>query len=286
MSDLTDSVSAIVPPVVRRHLGRAAVQTIANRAQVRLIHIKGDTIATTIHPNASPGSDVDVMVHPDGVSTLDASLHASGWRVYSTFAEGSPFGHAQTYLHEIWGYLDVHRCFPGIGLDSEPAFERLWAMRHAITVAGVTCQVPCTTAQAVILILNSVRARRPIAITSTWNDAPAELRVEMEAEVDALNARLAFDAAFGRLEDHRNAREYRLWKAVIEGGGRVDEWLGRLHAAPTLRARIGVVLRAPLVNRSHLEHRIGRRPTRFDVFREFFDRPLRGLRELMRRRRP
>src|SRR5690606_32187044 len=117
-------------------------------------------------------------------------------------------------------------------------------------------------------------------LISTWDDASSELRVEIEGEVNALNARLAFDAAFGCLEDHRDAREYRLWKAVTEGGGRVDEWWGRLHAAPTLRARIGVVLRAPLVNRAHLEHRLGRTPTPSDILREFFARPIRGLREL------
>ena len=63
------------------------------------------------------------------VAALDRALRARGWRVYSTFVYGSPFGHAQTYLHDAWGYLDLHRWFPGIRAAPEAAFERMWADR-------------------------------------------------------------------------------------------------------------------------------------------------------------
>jgi hypothetical protein len=286
MSGHGGDLSAAVPSVVRLHFGRAAVQTIADRAHIDLLHIKGDAVEPPVRPIASPGSDVDVMVHPADVAALDSELQRLGWRVYSTFTGGSPFGHAQTYLHEMWGYLDLHRCFPGIGLDPGVAFDRLWVTRRAVGVAGVTCPVPSLPNQALILILNAARARRPIDLDGSWHNASPELRREVEREVEALDARLAFDAAFGRLDAHRAAREYRLWKAVTQGGGRVEEWWGRLLAAPTLRARVGIVLRAPLVNRAHLEHRLGHPPTRSDVVREFVDRPLRGLRELVRQRQP
>ncbi len=286
MSGHGGDLSVTVPPVVRLHLGRAAVQTVADRSHIDLLHIKGDAVEPAVRPIASPGSDVDVMVHPAEVAALDAELRRLGWRVYSTFTSGSPFGHAQTYLHDMWGFLDLHRCFPGIGLEPGQAFGRLWATRRTIVVAGVTCPVPSIPDQAVILILNAARARRSIELIESWDGLPPEFRRQIEREVDALGAHLAFDAAFGRLDAYRQAREYRLWKAVTQGGGRVEEWWGRLLAAPTLAARVGVVLRAPLVNHAHLEHRLGRQPTRRDVVREFFDRPLRGLRELVRRRRP
>ncbi|GAA4374213.1 hypothetical protein [Agromyces bauzanensis] len=267
---------------MRLHLGRAAVQVLADRSHIDLLHIKGDAVESAVRPLSSPGSDVDVLVRPEHTVVLDHALRSVGWRIYSTFLGGSPFGHAQTYLHETWGFLDMHRSFPGIGIAPSPAFERLWAARRTIEFAGVDCPVPSLPAQSVIVILNAARARRPLDPDGAWNNA--DRRREIEIEIDELKAGLAFDAAFGRIDDHRGAREYRLWKATTEGGGRVEEWLGRVQAAPTVHDRIVVVLRAPLVNKAHLEHALGRRPSPWDIVREFFARPARGIRELLRRR--
>ena len=272
-----------VPHIVRLHLGRAAAQTLANIAGVELLHIKGDAVEPKVRPESAPGSDVDVLVRPSQLPALHAVLRRRGWRVYSTFRDGSPFGHAQTYLHETWGYLDVHRSFPGIGIAPSAAFDRLWSSRRTLDFAGVLCPVPSLAAQSVIVILNAARARSSIG-RDIWNDATADRGDDIEREVDALDARLAFDAAFGRLAQHRGAREYRLWRSVTEGGGRIEEWLGRIEAAATLRARVAVILRAPLVNRVHLEHELGRAPTPLDVVREFFARSMRGVRELLRRK--
>lgn len=284
MSSAIDTVSMAVPHLARLHLGRAAVQTLADHVGVQVLHIKGDTVDPSIRPKSAPGTDIDIMVHPQQLTVFDAALRASGWRVYSTFTAGSPFGHAQTYLHPTWGYLDLHRCFPGIGLAAEPAFDRLWSMHRVIDVSGVHCAVPSLPAQAVIMILNAARAHRPAELDVAWGRASPEFRLEIENEVAALRAELVFDAAFGRLDAHRRARDYRLWKAITEGGGRIEEWWGRVLAAPTPTARIGLVLRAPLVNRAHLEHQLGRPPTRSDVIYEFIHRPVRGIRELLRRR--
>ncbi|GAA1059030.1 hypothetical protein [Agromyces bracchium] len=279
-----DSASATVPHAVRLHLGRAAVQTLAGQVGVRLLHIKGDTVDRSIRKNASPGTDIDILVDPGQIDALDTALRARGWRIYSTFVGGSPFGHAQTYLHDTWGYLDVHRSFPGIGIPPEQAFDRLWSSRGAVDVSGVSCAAPDLTSQAVIAILNAARSRQRSELDGAWSDADSERRNEIEREVDVLDARLAFDAAFGRLDAHRGAREFKLWKAVTEGGGRVEEWWGRILAEQSLSARVALVLRAPLVNRTHLEHQLGRPPTRRDVFYEFLNRPIRGVRELLRQR--
>ncbi|MFC9917122.1 hypothetical protein [Agromyces binzhouensis] len=284
MSADLDAASRAVPHLARIHLGRAAVQTLADQVGVRLIHIKGDTVDRSIRPNSPPGTDVDVMVHPDQVSVLDRALRAHDWRIYSTFVGGSPFGHAQTYVHDTWGYLDVHRSFPGIGLDAARAFDHLWFSRGAVDVARIRCPVPDVSAQAVISILNAARSRRPSGLERAWPDLELERRKAIEEEVDALGARLAFDAAFGRLDVHRGAPEYRLWKAVTEGGSRLDEWWGRILAEPKLSARVTIALRAPLVNRAHLEHHLGRPPTSRDVLYEFLNRPIRGVRELLQRR--
>jgi hypothetical protein len=219
------------------------------------------------------------------VPVLDSALRSHGWTVYSTFENGSPFGHAQTYAHDVWGYLDLHRLFPGIGLDPAIAFERFWLDRTTIEFGGLPCPVPSVPAQAAILVLNAARGagHRSSDLTPTWYNASPGDRKRLQYEIDALDAHIAFDAVLGRLDIHRGSREYRLWRAVSEGGGRIEEWWGRVLAAPTLPARVGVIVRAARVNIERLAHRLGRAPTRFEVAREFVARPVRGIAELRRR---
>ena len=270
-----------MPLSVRLHFGRAAVQTIANRSGIDLLHIKGDAVDPSVRPFASAGSDVDVMVRPDQVDTFDGVLRQNEWRIYSTFELGSPFGHAQTYHHPLWGYLDVHRLFPGINLPPADAFARLWEERSSLEFAGVSCPVPSTAAQAAILVLNAARAGAGESrdVRRLWTDASSDQLALLEAEIDALDARLACDAALGGLESHKGEREYALWRAVSQGGTRGEEWWGRLLAQPTLAGRLNIIVRAPLVNAEHLGHQLGHAPSALEILREFFARPLRGVRE-------
>jgi non-ribosomal peptide synthetase component F len=113
-----------------------------------------------------------------------------------------------------------------------------------------------------------------------WFDASPAERAAVESMVTQLDARTAFDAAIGQLDRHRGERDYRLWKAVSENGTRLEEWRGRLVAAPTFGRRVLIILKAPMVNVEHLAHELGRPPRRFEIVREFFERPLRGLREV------
>jgi hypothetical protein len=276
-----------IPLGVRLRLGRAAIQTIAERAGADVLHIKGDAVDPELRPHLHGGTDIDILVRPAHVTALDRALRGYGWSVYTTFANGSPFGHAQTYKHPLWGYVDVHRLFPGIGLDPGAAFTRLWRDRTSMDFAGKDCPVPARTEQATVLALNAARGRSDSLqdLRRVWFDASEQERAGIEAVVADLDARTAFDAAIGQLERHRGKREYRLWRAVSENGTRLDEWRGRLSAAPTLRKRALILLRAPMVNVEHLGHELGRPPTRPEIVREFFARPLRGLSEVRRRRR-
>jgi hypothetical protein len=279
------SIQAVAVPLnVRLRLGRAAVQTIADRESIDLLHIKGDAVHPSLRPALAAGTDIDVLVRPAHVESLDIALRRLGWRIYSTFDNGSPFGHAQTYHHDVWGYLDLHRFFPGVGRDASLAFDHLWASRSTLSFGGVSCPVPQIAAQAAILILNSARAgsHKGGDMDPAWNEASAEDRERVESEIDALDARLGFDTALGDLERHRGDRGYRLWRAVSQGGSRIDEWWGRVRAAPTMAAKVRVISRAVQVNVEHLSLELGRQPTRIEVAREFVARPVRGARELWR----
>ncbi|GLI27352.1 hypothetical protein ARHIZOSPH14_15940 [Agromyces rhizosphaerae] len=272
-----------IPLPVRLELAHAAAQRVASGVGVDLLHIKGVAVADELRPFGRRGSDVDVLVRPSQVERLDLAMRASGWTLYSTFVSGSPFGHAQTYLHDTWGYIDVHRFFPGIGAEPERAFEALWRGRDERALAGARCAVPSVPAQALILVLNDARsradARRDLA--AAWTDAPEERRAQVASLVDDLDAHVGFAAATGGLDRYRDSREYRMWKVASEGGTRSQEWAARVRSAPTVGGAARVLVRAPLVNVDRLTHRLGRQPSRREVAAEFADRVRRAVREAL-----
>lgn len=276
-----------VPLSVRLRFGHAAVQHLADRIGVDLLHIKGAAVDPSLRPGGYAGTDVDVLIRPGHVARLDLAMRQHGWRLYSTFEYGSPFGHAQTYLHDAWGYIDIHRFFPGIRLEPVRAFDRLWADRHSVEIAGIGCQVPSVPAQAVLLVLNAARSTMQTKpdVETVWRDASEEERTRMEALVADLDAPVAFAAATGGLDRYRGERDYRLWLIVSRGGSRSAEWWARVRAAPSLGAALRIAARAPLVNVDHLAHRLGRRPTRSEIVGEFLRRPARAIQEAWHGRR-
>lgn len=270
-----------VPLSVRLRFGHAAVQHLADEIGVDLLHIKGVAADASLRPGGDTGSDVDVLVRPDHVARLDAALRRHGWRLYSSFELGSPFGHAQTYVHDVWGYIDIHRFFPGIRVAPERAFDRLWSGRGTVDIAGVECPVPTVPAQALLLILNAARSTgaERSDVKLVWEQATPGRRAEIETFVSELDAPVAFAASVGGFERYRGERDYRLWKVVSRGGSRSEEWWARVRAEPSFSGAVRVAARAPLVNVEHLEFRLGRRPTQRDVVVEFFARPVRAVRE-------
>ena len=273
-----------VPLSVRLRFGHAAVQQLADEVGVDLLHIKGAAVDPSLRPPEMHGTDVDVMVRPSHFPRLDEAIRSHGWRLYTTFASGSPFGHAQTYTHHVWGFLDLHRFFPGIRIAPGAAFDRLWADGSTVKIAGVGFRVPSVPAQSVLNILNAARAgkTRGDDLAVVWEAAPDDRRAQIRSLVDELDADVAFAAAIGGLEHYRHERDYRLWKVVSEGGPRSAEWWARVRAAPNLSQALRIAARAGLVNVDHLTHRLGRRPTGVEIAVEFLDRPARAIGEAWR----
>lgn len=252
-----------IPLGVRLQFARAAVQVIAERAGIRLLHIKGDTVDTDIRRSPRGGSDVDVLVDPAAVRAMHRELAMRGWTVYSTFMDGSPFGHAQTYHHPNWGFLDLHRRFPGIRIADRAAFELLWAGHGTHDAVGADCPVPSVDFQVVLLVLNAARDVRRLGgeARQVWMAQSPRERDRRSALVRALRADAAYAVTMGRLDLCRGRREYLLWKAVSQGGSRGAEWWGRVVAARTPLEAMQTLFRAPLANRSMLAHELGRNPT-------------------------
>ena len=265
-----------VPLRIRLRFGRAAVQVVADAVGVDVLHIKGNAADPALRPGETSGTDVDILVRPAQVAVLDRELRSHGWRVYSTFVYGSPFEHAQTYLHDSWGYLDVHRWFPGIRTAPEAAFQRMWADRRTVSFAGVGCAVPDIAAQAALLVLNSARGGGDDAdLARSWTDAAPDHRDQVQALVRDWQAQVAFAAATGELDRWKEAPDYRLWKVISEGGPRTAEWWARIRSAPSWGRAMRIALRAPMVNVEHLTIELGRAPTRLEIVAAFLDRPRR-----------
>lgn len=285
MSDRFHEVEEVdIPRDVRVTLARAAVQVLADDVGADILHIKGEAVDIRLRPTPTPGSDVDALVRPDHVPRLDRILRAHDWDVYSSFAFGSPFGHAQTYIHSTWGFFDLHRSFPGIRLQPDAAFDLMWEGHQEIHLPGVDASTPSVDLQAVLLVLNAARNRGdeddPLA---TWVDEPGLDRAVVAATVDRLQAHVAFAAASGDLDSYRGHPDYPLWKVITQGGARSTEWWARIRAARTVGEALRIIGRAPLVNVESLEHKLGRRPTRRDIATEFLARPVRAVREISRR---
>lgn len=205
------------------------------------------------------------------------------------FAASSAFEHSATFAHPFWGYADVHRRYPGFTVPETEAFDELWRPRRQSCFAGIGCSVPDLVGQRLVVLLHAARSSRSSRteadIARAWTDLSPDARSEVERLVDRLGAQVALAAATGTLDEWIGDPRHDLWQVVSDGGTRVDEWRARIRAAPSLRAKARLVLRAPLVNVEHLTMVRGSRPTGWEVFVEFFARPLRGLREERQRQR-
>ncbi len=277
----TEPTAASVPLPVRLLLGRAAVQVIATDVEVDVLHIKGNAVSPIFRPTVSSGTDIDVLVRPAHVPPLHDALLRHGWTVYSSFTYGSPFGHAQTYHHSDWGYLDLPRRVPGIRLAPEAACAELWRDRLESVFAGTVAAVPSLLAQAVLLVLNDVRSRTFSRSMAMWVDGPGLDRAAVERLVARLHAQVAFSAATGDLPRYRRERDYALWKGITQGSTRTGEWWARVRAAPTRRDALRIVVRAPFANVERLAHQLGRDPTRAEVLGATLTRTVRAGRELL-----
>lgn len=270
-----------IPLRVRVLMAHAAIQSIVDTVGVDALHIKGEAIDRSLVARNRHGTDADLLVRPSHIPRLLDAMRAHDWGLQNTFDTGSPFGHAAGMHHDLWGYADVHRLFPGFTIDPEHAFDLLWRDRSTTLLAGVRCAVPSLVGQVTILVLNAARSGRgPGDLETAWESAAPQRVADVRALVAALGAEVAFAAATGDLDRYRDRRDYDLWRITTRGGTRVEEWMARVKAAPDRRAAIRIALRAPVVNVDHLASQLRRQPTRGDIVRAFVDRGRRGAGEL------
>lgn len=267
----------------------AAMQVLAEDAGLDVLHVKGPALDRAIvQPPEGPArrgsADADILVRPAQVRAFEARLRATGWLRIIDFADGSAFQHAATWSHPKLGYLDLHRRFPGIGLADAEAFERLWAERKSVPIAGYPCAVPTDIAQRLLLILHAARnAAEPQDVRLAWGQADEATRGQVQALAADLEAGVALAAATGSLDHYTGAADHDLW-AQLSGGrtSLLTLLLARIRAAPTLRQGIWQAVRSVLPNARRMEVRLGRPPTRREWLLELGDRLGTGARDIGR----
>jgi len=159
---IDERASVPVPTMARVHLAHAVVQSIAESAGLDLLHLKGPALDPSVRtPQLS--TDADVLARPGQVTVLGRALHAHGWSQRTGFEEGSAWAHAANWHHPQFGYVDVHRSWPGFRLPPADAFEVLFSSAGVRQIAHHPCPVPDIDAQWLVVLLHAARsaASRP-----------------------------------------------------------------------------------------------------------------------------
>jgi hypothetical protein len=255
-----------IPISARVHLGHAVVETIALDAGVDLLHIKGPALLPGLRRADRVSSDVDVLVAPAHYDRFEQALRAHGWDRRSDLRSGSAFHHASNWVHDNWGYVDVHALWPGPRVPASEVFAEFAAGDHRQEIAHFPCRVPNRTAQILILVLHAARSGGFVDdVDVVWRTLPEEEQNQVRAMAQRLQAGTAFAAGVGELETVAGDRTADLWRHYAHGGTRVDEWRARWRAAGTHRERWSVLSSVVLVNRDYLRMELGHAPSRREV---------------------
>lgn len=255
----------------------ASAQWVADSVGVDVVHIKGPSLDPELNPGRPQSWDADVMVRPSQVDTLMDGLQQAGWSLWCDFEEGSLFEHAASFHSERYGMLDVHQNFPGLHRHPEEAFEALWQGRVRRSIGGIECWVPGPTQEHLIMLLHAARTPgRTLDVDNHWNRLDAQDRSAVEALAVELGAEVGLRVATRGL-DRVSSPEADLWRHMLDNSDRLGEWQARWRNTDGFRARAKLLWRAAHVNRFTLEQRLGTKPTRADVMREWLRRAGAGL---------
>ncbi len=273
--------SAEVPAGVHRRLAHACLQFIANTADVRILHIKGEALHPDLADGRSAPSDCDVLVDPARVMDYQQALTQLGWELYTRFEYGSIFGHAATHYNPRWGTVDVHRSFPGFDLSPQEVFDQLWEEHSSVELGSVECAVPSLRHQRIIMLAHAARdpfGRGVFDVEASWTTAPDEVKQEIDELAESLGARVALAFATDREDRASGLPGEHLWRALSSNANSSEIWRARVKESVRQgpRALLRTLATATHVNPDHLALKLGRKPTRADLRAEQRERVRRG----------
>ncbi|MET0886334.1 MAG: hypothetical protein ABWX92_07770 [Mycetocola sp.] len=225
---------------------------------IRLLIIKGQSLA---HHGLRPdrtSADVDVLVEPRLFDELCGQIRGAGWRKRATTEVGAVWaGHSLTFLSDSWPCdIDVHRYFPGFLNDPATTFDLLWDSRTRMDLAHRSVVIPGRVASILIAGLHQLRDGETRADKlELANLTNADLSDEERADLLALaESTGALEPARGLLETFgvradklpppRDSPALRAWRARVDArASGAFFWILLMERTPASK-RFGVLRRA------------------------------------------
>jgi CDP-glycerol glycerophosphotransferase (TagB/SpsB family) len=247
-------------------LAHALVHRIARDVDVRVLFIKGPAAVAQGLRSSGTSADVDALVDPSRLERLRTRLAELGWVDPHPYSTPTAADYSRTHRHPSWPCeLDLHVTFPGLYADRQAVFERLWARRAAVDVAGL--QLPCPDVQAhtLVLALNSLRdghsAAKTVAlealaerVTATFGSEALTELGELAGGVGASDTSAPFLAMVGAPNEglgSTSEADLQAWRLRTQPAWRVATWLRGVRQQP-LRSRPSYLWRAVVLSEAEL----------------------------------
>jgi hypothetical protein len=147
-----------LPLVDAVELAAAWAAALAERLGIRLLVIKGDTLARHRLRDPRVPADVDLLVEPAAFERYCAAIAAAGWTERAVPRINQRGAHSVTYLHDGWPCdIDVHHRYPGFLAQPSTVFVELWRLRVAQPFAHVPVPTPDRVSSLAIMALHAMR---------------------------------------------------------------------------------------------------------------------------------
>ncbi|APF40457.1 nucleotidyltransferase family protein [Neomicrococcus aestuarii] len=264
-----------LPLEVRVRMTHALIAVICRENGIDVLHIKGHSAPDGFYRPNRTSSDADILVRPTQAKLLVSLLTANGWKTVTTFESGSIFQHATALWHTVWGYVDIHRSFPGISIHPDEAFQEFWSRRSSKSIAQQQCNVPDSVDHALLIAIHA--ARDP----SRGNSDVEYLKLRLEDEwqkVVARSTEMRAETPFAIATQRtlpanvESSRDFLLWRALANGDDRLALLQGRLAAANGMFPKAKILASIFIANRDHLHMQLQRPPRWSDYVLEFKSR--------------
>lgn len=165
-------------------LAHAMVADVAARKRISALGIKGPVLACHGLRVPRPSADADILVAPDQLADLVATLTGLGWQErYERPIARILDDHSVTLTNPDWPCdVDLHWYFPGMFADPQEAFAFLWSGRTTVELAHRTVPVAGRVDAAAIAALHALRHPDSIRHRSDLADLVARLRSDWQSD--------------------------------------------------------------------------------------------------------
>ncbi len=179
---MTDAVHLTLEEAVP--LVTAVVARVAEAEGIRVLFVKGPSLAAMNLREPRASSDVDVLCDPRESDQLATALATSGWREYCIEFTGAEAieKHATGLVHDHWRCsIDLHHMFPGFIQSHEVTFDALWERRVETQLAHQDVPVCDLAGAALVTALHLQRS-----LDAPWAKADREFMVKsLKSSMDA-----------------------------------------------------------------------------------------------------